>query len=308
VPTLQIQDVEQKKKLRAELAQGKHRDLLTKIDATLKANGADPYCTGNQMNVCDLKLAHQFHMIASGFLEHFPENYLDQFPAVFKLYKAVYNHPKVKEYYAPKIATAIWFTAKEGELEKLTQVYVDNPFKAITGHVEASLYTIGQEGSVQGTAMIWNSEKDRLKALEYEDVKKGIGAVKDSGLLAGPPTSRNFEVVAEISSPGKSVKAHCTCMGMFRLKAKEGKLDDLAQTYTKHALPHVRQYPEHLIKLVVGIARNENEFVGVAFYVSKEAIGTVTTNDSWSKVVAACDPFVAETHRNICTLKHAWHH
>jgi len=305
VPTLQVQDLERKKQLRQELAAGKLGELLGRVDANLKNNHANPFCTGTQMSVGDIKLAHQVHLITSNYIEHFPADFFDRFPHIIKIHDAVYSHPKIKDFYPPKVASAIWFTAKEGELEKFTEHYANNPFKVITSHPEVSAYTIGQSAGVQGTAVIWNSAADRTKGAERSDVKAAIEAVKTTG-LAAHAIFRTVEAVAEFNVAGKSVKANATCVNMFRIKLQEGKLDEFAHAYVKHMVPHLRQFPDHLIKYFGGVDRKENEWVGFAYYASTESLAIVR-NEAFTKALSHIEPFTAEKpNTTVFTLKHVW--
>jgi len=217
----------------------------------------------------------------------------------------------VKEFYtpSPKIASLIWFTTKEGDLDKYTQLYHDNPFRVITSHNDTSMYTIGQAGgTIQGTVVMWNNEKDKEIGQAREELKTAIAVTKNSGLLVGPPVFRTVEISVEIKpAAGKSVKSTATCVNLIRLKAHAGKLEELAQCYTNTVVPHLHQFPEVLIRYFGGVDKKENEWVGIAYYLSKEGASTVTTGDTWAKVLAGLQPHLAEKPQvTLCALKHVW--
>jgi len=313
-PSVQEPDVEKKKKMRAELAEGKVGDLLKRVEECLTNGGefkANPFCCGTKMTVGDLKFGHQMHAISVGIVEHFPEKYLERFPAINKLQAAVYEHPKVKEYYtaSSKVASLIWFTTKEGDLDKFTQLYHQNPFRVISSQHDASLYTIGQAGTtIQTTVVLWNSEKDKEVGQAREELKTAIAVTKNSGLIEGPPVFRNVEIRVEIKpTAGKSTKSNATQVNLIRLKAHPGKLDELVQFYTSNIVPHLRQFPEQLIRYLGGVDKKENEWVGVAYYATKESTSAVTGTDTWQKLMTGLQPHMAEKPQvTNSVLKHAW--
>jgi len=299
--------------MRMELAEGKIGDLLKRIEASLTACPdfhANPFVGGSKLTVADLKLGHQLHLIATGNLEFFPDKYVERFPLLNKLQTAVFEHPKVKEYYNPQqFASVIWFPTKEGNLEKFTQVYHDNPFKVVSGHKEANLYSIGHSGNFQGTVVVWNSQKERDVASDREDMKAAINNVKNSGLIDGAPTFRTVEIRAEIKlATGKSVKNNATHVNLLRLKVQEGKLEEFVNTYVNNVIPHLRQFPEHMIKYIGGVDKKENEWVGIAYYTSQESQNIVTSkNENWPKIVSILTPLLADKPAaTLFSIKHVW--
>jgi len=296
--------------MRQELAAGKIGDLLKRIEASLSACAeykANPFCGGNMLTVADLKFGHQMHLIASGHIEYFPDKFLEQFPLINKLQAAVYDNPKIKDYYNPPlVANVIWFTAKEGELDKFTQIYHDNPYKVITSHSEATLYTLGHAGSVQGTCVLWKNAKDRDVAQARAELTAATTNVKNAGLFAAPPMFRSIEVRVGFISPGKTVKTSATCGNMLRCKL-QGNLEEFIQIYTSTLVPHFSQFPEHVVRLIGGYDKKENEWVSLSYYVTPESYAIVTAGEPWKKVVAAIQPFTAEMPQTtVCTLKHVW--
>jgi len=99
LPSIQEKDNTKKKAMREALSAGPLSELMKRIEASLSAQKAGPYLLGNKMSVADLKLGHQFHHFATGFLEFFPANYLEGYPLLNKLQATVYEHPKVKAFY-----------------------------------------------------------------------------------------------------------------------------------------------------------------------------------------------------------------
>jgi len=312
-PTVTEPDVEKKKKMRAELADGKIGDLLKRVEECLSNSGdlkANPFCGGTKMTVGDLKFGHSMHGIASGFIEYFPDKYLERFPSINRLQAAVYDHPKVKEYYmsSSKIASLIWFTTKEGDLDKFTSLYHQHPFRVISSHNDACLYTIGQAGTTtQTTVVMWNNEKDKEVGQAREELKTAIAATKNSGLIEGAPVFRNSEIRVEIKPAGKSVKSNSTALNLIRLKAHPGKLDELAQYYTTNIIPHLRQFPEQVVRYYGGVDKKENEWIGIAYYATKDSPSVVTGTDTWAKLIAGLQPHLAEKPQTtMSVLKHAW--
>jgi hypothetical protein len=287
--------------------------MLARMDACLKANGADPFVTGQHLTVGDLKFAHQIHNIANGTLEHFPENYLDKFPHVKLLHDAVYNHPKVKEYYSPKVITAIWFTPKEGELDNFTNLYVQNPYNVLTTKLNTPdanpiLYTLGHANGMQGTAIVWKNDNIKTKGQDRDDVKAAIAKLKDSGLISSA-VFRSVEVLTEIRQFGKPVPDCAGFVNMLRIPIKEGKLDEFIPVYLKSVIPHLQKFPEHCIRYIGGVARKENEWVGIAYYAGPDSFSTVTAGEPWTNVTSQLSPYLSDKpSATLFALKHKWEH
>jgi len=219
----------------------------------------------------------------------------------------VYNHPKVKEFYPPKIASTIWFTAKEGELDKFTQVYTDNPFRVITSHKESPLYALGHTTTgapMQGTFILWRNEKERDVAQSRPDLKTAIEAVKSCGLLSGPPAARNFPIQLEIRPSAKSVQGNAQVIHFLRVKLKEGKSEEFIKALHHHNSDYLRN-PDHVVWYFGGVDAKENEFNGVCFYTSIESHNSVINCESRVKLINDLKPLLAgEIHTFVANLKH----
>jgi hypothetical protein len=247
------------------------------------------------------------HLIASNHLEWFPDHFLERFPHINKLHDAVYNHPKVKEFYPPKVATTLWFTAKEGELDKFTQVYTDNPFRVISTSKDSPLYTIGQStgSNMQGTFVLWKNAKERDVVQNKEELKKAVEAVKNCGHLGASPAVRNFPVQLEIRPSAKPVKGNCGAIHLLRAKILPGKGDEFVKAFT-HGVAYLRN-PDHVIRYFGGIDPKENEWNGVIFFTTPDSANIVGNCEARVKLLQELKPLLAGEIQNLIVIPKSIH-
>jgi len=98
-PSMREQDPEKKKALRVALANGAFPNFLSNLEKNLCEG---PFVLGSELSIADIKLAGYAKFIGSGTLDHIPKEITDKYEKLQKLKKAVYEHPKIAEYYANK--------------------------------------------------------------------------------------------------------------------------------------------------------------------------------------------------------------
>jgi glutathione S-transferase len=97
-----IQDPEELKRRRAELAEGPIRTWAANMEKQIQG----PFVGGSEISVADIKLFIVTGWLRGGVLDHIPKNVLDGFPKLEKLFESVRAHPKVVEWYARPTAPA----------------------------------------------------------------------------------------------------------------------------------------------------------------------------------------------------------
>lgn len=96
--TMRIEDDEEKKKERQELAEGYMKDWANNMEKQIQG----PFVAGENITVADVKLFVLVNWIKKGVLDHIPKNYFDNFSKLNTLFTAVATHPKVVEWYENK--------------------------------------------------------------------------------------------------------------------------------------------------------------------------------------------------------------
>ena len=96
VPTFYIQDAEEKKKVREELAKTKVRQWGALVESEI----AGPYVSGDTLHVVDLRVYLMAEWFLGGVVEHTPADVFDDFPKLKAPWDAVKNHEEVVAWYA----------------------------------------------------------------------------------------------------------------------------------------------------------------------------------------------------------------
>ncbi len=96
--TMRLEDDEQKKKERQELAEGYMKEWANNMEKQIQG----PFVAGETITVADLKLFILIGWIKQDILDFMPANYFDAFPKLNTLFAAVSEHPKVIEWYKSK--------------------------------------------------------------------------------------------------------------------------------------------------------------------------------------------------------------
>lgn len=96
VPTYYIQDENERKRAREELARTKVRTWAALCESEI----AGPFVSGDKLQVVDLRLYTMVQWFIDGSMDHMPANALDDFPKLLALAKAVRSHEKVAAWYA----------------------------------------------------------------------------------------------------------------------------------------------------------------------------------------------------------------
>lgn len=99
-PTLRIQDPEEKRKAREELASGYLKKWGRAAERRLAELGSGPFVAGANISVADLKLYLVSRWFSSGTVDHVPRDVFAEFSRLVGVEKAVAQHPKVLEWYA----------------------------------------------------------------------------------------------------------------------------------------------------------------------------------------------------------------
>jgi len=100
------QDPEKKKAMRIVIAQKTLPEFAAHLEKFLVATSEGPFLLGQDISIADLRMAQQVKHISSGVLDHIPKDILASYSRLNKLHQAVYDHAKVKEFYANKAAAA----------------------------------------------------------------------------------------------------------------------------------------------------------------------------------------------------------
>ena len=93
-PTSKIADEAEKKKARAELADGYIKTWAANIEKQIQG----PFVAGETLTVTDLKLFTIMNWLSNGSLDHIPTDVLSPFPKLTALHQAVSAHPKIAEW------------------------------------------------------------------------------------------------------------------------------------------------------------------------------------------------------------------
>ncbi|MCA9710802.1 MAG: glutathione S-transferase family protein [Myxococcales bacterium] len=96
IPTLSIEDEDEKRRAREQLAQ----TALQTWGARLEAQIAGPFVAGDTLHVVDLKLFVLVKWFAKGAVDYVPTDVFSAFPKLMALYEAVGAHERVKAWYA----------------------------------------------------------------------------------------------------------------------------------------------------------------------------------------------------------------
>lgn len=95
--------------------------------------------------------------------------------------------------------TIITLKAKPGSLAQFADVYRRNPMRFITEDAKTSplyILSLDEAASIQTTVVFWDAGK-RVETQESAGLKESVVAVKNSGLLGGPPSAVDFTVVSD---------------------------------------------------------------------------------------------------------------
>eukprot|EP00959_Pyramimonas_sp_CCMP1952_P128990 2697456-Pyramimonas_sp.AAC.2 len=96
--TPQDPDVNVKKAKREEYAAGKMKSLMDLLAQRVEESGSS-FTVGADLTIADLVLYYLMKMIRDGMFDHVPKDYMDAWPKLAALEKAVPEHPLVKAYY-----------------------------------------------------------------------------------------------------------------------------------------------------------------------------------------------------------------
>jgi glutathione S-transferase len=99
-PTLRIQDPEQKKQAREELASGYLKRWGAGIDGRLRELGDGPFVSGTALDVASIKLYIVARWFSSGNVDHVPKEVFADCPRLVGVERAVAEHPKIVAWYA----------------------------------------------------------------------------------------------------------------------------------------------------------------------------------------------------------------
>jgi len=97
-PTLRISDEDEKKKVRAALAESYLPTWAAYAERQIGEQG--PFFAGDKLQVVDLKLNRIVHWFAAGIIDHIPTTVFSAFPKLNRVYGAVCNHAGVKAWQA----------------------------------------------------------------------------------------------------------------------------------------------------------------------------------------------------------------
>lgn len=90
-----LEDQEEQKKLREELADGYLKDWAKRVDEQIQG----PFVGGEVISVADLKLFVLMNWLKKGVVDHIPTTCFDDFPRLSALFDAVAAHPKIVAWY-----------------------------------------------------------------------------------------------------------------------------------------------------------------------------------------------------------------
>lgn len=100
VPTLFMQDEEEKRKAREELANGPIPLFVKRIGEMLEARGGEHFADG-QLTVADLKVFLWVRYLRSGMLDYVPTDIVDNLaPNLVDHFERVNAHPAIRAWYA----------------------------------------------------------------------------------------------------------------------------------------------------------------------------------------------------------------
>jgi glutathione S-transferase len=98
-PTLRIQDPEEKKKVREDLAKNYIPTWGERVERQL---GDGPFFGGAKLNVVDIKLFVAVRWFANGTVDHVPATVFSGLPKLTRLFESVRDSEGVKSWYAKK--------------------------------------------------------------------------------------------------------------------------------------------------------------------------------------------------------------
>jgi glutathione S-transferase len=94
LPSMFERDMEKKLAMRAELAEGVMKRVLTYVDGLI-AQGGGPFVGGQQLTIADLVLALQLLQVQKGGLDGVAPSYLDAWPRLQAQVAAYLAHPAI---------------------------------------------------------------------------------------------------------------------------------------------------------------------------------------------------------------------
>lgn len=98
VLTIKIEDTEEKRKAREQLAGGYMKNWALSMEKQIQG----PLVAGDQISVADIKLFVLLNWVRQGILDYIPANYFDRYAKLSALLAAVASHPKVVSWYSKK--------------------------------------------------------------------------------------------------------------------------------------------------------------------------------------------------------------
>jgi glutathione S-transferase len=100
ISTFSIQDEDEKKAAREQLAEGPLTLYLERMQALLQKRGGEYFADG-RLTVADLKVFVWVRGLRSGNLDYVPTDLSDKVaPLLVEHFERINNHPKIREYYA----------------------------------------------------------------------------------------------------------------------------------------------------------------------------------------------------------------
>jgi len=100
LPSFRMPDGEAKLALRKKYAEETLPALLTKMEALAAKTGSAGHLVGDSLTIADLQLYASFGWFKSGILDGIPKDVTEKFVALEKVYQAVAENEKVKEWNA----------------------------------------------------------------------------------------------------------------------------------------------------------------------------------------------------------------
>jgi glutathione S-transferase len=126
-PTIRITDEDEKRRAREDLVASY---LPTWAGFTEKHIGDHGFFAGDAMNVVDVKLYLAVRWFAGGKVDYIPANVFSSFPKLTRVYEAVGNHPRVKDWYARGLGPSMHTV----EVSRLYSHPIERVFARYTDH------------------------------------------------------------------------------------------------------------------------------------------------------------------------------
>jgi prostaglandin-H2 D-isomerase / glutathione transferase len=97
-PSMRVKDPEEKLRLRVALAKSTLPRWLGYLESLLETNENGGYFVGASMTVADLAIWRMMGWLTGGILDGIPQDLMDGFPSLTRLYQLVDSNPKVREW------------------------------------------------------------------------------------------------------------------------------------------------------------------------------------------------------------------